>query len=84
MLAGAKPWDQWDDERIARRVAALARVQEAMPEVFDRDNIKPLPGDLNERLAAIGVPAETARDVTEWWTSQTDYRRMRADRRPDR
>jgi ProP effector len=81
VLAGAKPWDEWDDERIARRVAALARVQEALPEVFDQDNLKPLPADVNVLLATIDLPKETGRDVIDWWTTRPAYQRMRTEKK---
>jgi hypothetical protein len=66
------------DARIAARVAALARIRELAPPVFDLDNPRPLKIGIHLDLIAQGIPAGAVRDAMAWWTGQPGYRRALA------
>jgi hypothetical protein len=59
-----------EDRRIAPRVAALALARERLPEIFDDDQLPPLPETIQEQLLALGISATEAADVIDWWTER--------------
>ena len=66
------------DARIAARVAALARIRELAPLLFDLDNPRPLKIGIHLDLIAQGIPAGAVRDAMAWWAGQPGYRRALA------
>ena len=44
-----------ENERIAARVAALARARELFPDLFAEDSVLPVPADIHTRLIDAGI-----------------------------
>jgi len=67
-----------ENERIAARVAALARARELFPDLFAEDSVLPVPADIHTRLIDAGIPAPNI--LIEWWCRRPAYRAARRRR----
>jgi hypothetical protein len=67
---------------VQLRVANLAAIRAAHPGLFNTHSPRELPGDIQEKMAALGITGRDATDILSWWDQNTTaWRRQKENRK---